>query len=287
MELKISRAREGVLLSGALPPEIANADSLELFFLRDGVYILFAKGYLDAAANTAVLQGKTASIGARSPNRETYAAKQETRGTGSGAALNEKEKDLVRKLLAIRFERRMPAEVGKVLSREENALLENLIKKNVVQVFHGGKYSKEGVYNISDDAFNAVREPLQNASPSVASKSEQTIPVSSPEHLEKQGWMVLETETDARNYANSFPEKVKTGEVRGVRAFDRKYYFVKKDFVENWEKEVLLCLGKSDKTPEEIADEIGIPPGGCRALLLHLCENGEAMEKRKGKFSSA
>jgi hypothetical protein len=270
LELKIVRTKDGVLLSGALPSEIANSASLELFPLRDGAYLLSVKGFLDSAA------------------KKNDAARQEARGTGGMAALSEKEKDLVRKLLAIRFEKRIPAEVGKGLSREENALLENLIKRGVVQVFHGGKYSDRGVYNISDAAFNAVREPVLSApSPSAPPSTAVAAPVSSPEHLDKQGWMVLETEMDARNFANSYPEKVKTGEVRGVRAFDRKYYFVKKEFMEKWETEVLLCLGKSDKTPEEIAGEIGIPPGGCRALLLHLCENGEAMEKRRGKFSKA
>ena len=113
------------------------------------------------------------------------------------------------------------------------------------------------------------------------------LPISSPEHLERNGWMVLETENDARGFANSFPEKIKSGDVRGVRAFDLKFYFVKKAFLEKWETEAQLSLGKGEKTAEEIAEEIGIPTMGCRALLLHMCENGDLMEKKKGKFAKA
>jgi DNA-directed RNA polymerase subunit N (RpoN/RPB10) len=72
-----------------------------------------------------------------------------------------------------------------------------------------------------------------------------------------------------------------------MRAFDMKYYFVTKRFSEEWEKKVQLSLAKSDKTPEEIAGELGMEALGCRALLYHLCESGEVMEKHKGKFARA
>ena len=82
-------------------------------------------------------------------------------------------------------------------------------------------------------------------------------------------------------------EKIKSGEVRGTRAFDMKYYFVKRAYYEEWEKKVQLALTKSEKSTEEIAAAAGMPPDGCRAVLLHLCEEGEAMEKHRGKFTKA
>ena len=262
MEIKVSRNRDGVLLSGQLPEELASASSLELFPLKDGAYLLTAKGFVAKAAPTEPL------------------AKKE------GMALPEKEKSLVRKLLAVRFESRTPAEVDRLLSREEKETLASLTKKDLVQVFHGGKYAKDGVYNVSDFAFNSVREPAAGAAaPSPAQQA--PFPVSSPVHLEKHGWMVLDDENSARNFAASFPEKVKSGEVRGMRAFDRKYYFVTRGFAESWENKVQSALAKSDKTPEELEAELGIESGGCRALLHHLCESGELMEKRRGKFARA
>jgi hypothetical protein len=285
MELKVIRTRDGIALSGNVPPELSDAATVELFLLRDGIYLLGKKGALGEA-----IKGTKAE-----------AAKGEA-GRSYGA-FSENEQSLVRKLLAIRFERRTPAEVSKALSKDEKALLELLMEKNAVQVFHGGKYAKEGVYNISDHAFNAVREPQSEAwqangakaagttpAPAQQAKAEPVaaaLPISSPAHLEKFGWMVLDTDADARNFANSFPEKIKSGTVRGVRAFDRKFYFVSKGFVEAWEKEVQLALGKGDKTDSEIAVEIGLAEGGCRALLYHLCESGEVMEKKKGKFARA
>ena len=44
MEVKVQKTKDGAELSGSLPPEIANAASLELFLLRDGIYLLSIKG---------------------------------------------------------------------------------------------------------------------------------------------------------------------------------------------------------------------------------------------------
>lgn len=257
MEIKVTVTASGVLLSGSLPPEIASAQGIELFPLRDGIYLFALKGAIGGVSR--------------------MAAKQEN------GRLAEKEKGLVRKLLAIRFEKRIPAEVEKALSRDEKETLAQLLKQGVVQIFHGGKYASGGVYNISDDAFNAVREPPSGAA--VIAPADQMI--SSPSHLEKFGWMVLEDEPAARNFAAAYPEKIKSSEVQGIRAFDRKYYFVTRGFFQEWEKKVQLALASEDKTPEELSGEIGIDAMGCRALLYHLCETGETMEKRKGKFARA
>jgi hypothetical protein len=190
---------------------------------------------------------------------------------------------LFRSLLAVRFEKRTIAEMDRALGKEEKEILASLVKKELIQVFHGGKYEKSGVYNVSDFAFNAVREPSASAAPAPPSAP----PISSAAHLEKTGWMVLDDENAARAFAAAYPEKVKSGEVRGMRAFDRKYYFVTRAFAESWEKKVQLSLSKAEKSAEEIAGELGMEPMGCRCLLLHLCESGDVMEKKRGKFARA
>lgn len=262
-EIKSSKTKDGLLLSGAVPPELSSASSLEIFALRDGIFLLAVKG----------------AIGGRQAPSQAAGA-----GAGSSSQFTEKEKELIRKMLAIRFERRIPAEVAKLLSKDEKETLGSLIAKKAVQIFHGGKYEKEGVYNVSDAAFNSVREPVQSSLPSPGAIA---VPVSTIAHLDSYGWMVLENEADARGFGNAFSEKVKSGDVRGTRAFDMKYYFVRRAFFEEWEKKVLLSLTKSEKSAEEVAAEAGMDAGGCHALLLHLCDSGEAMEKHRGKFTRA
>lgn len=247
-EIKVTKTKDGILLSGSIPPEMASASSLEIIQLRDGSFLITPRAQ-------------------------------------KGGSLSEKEKDLVRKLLSIRFEKRIPAQVDRTLSAEEKELLESLLRRKMVHILHGGKYAKEGVYNVSEFAFSSVREPPHAAAPPALPQKQ--LPANSPEHLEKFGWMVLESEHEARNFSNAFPEKVRSGAVKGMRAFDRKYYFVTPRFVELWGKKALSALGKGAKSAEELSGEVGLSPDGCLCLLLHLCEEGDALEKQKGKFARA
>ncbi len=259
LEIKVSKTKEGILLSGSLPPELASCPSLEIFPLRDGAYLLTVGGFVGAR-----LQAPQASV---------------------SSLLSEPEKKVVKKLLSVRFERRTPLEVGKTLLPDEKETLAGLMKKKIVHIFQGEKYGKDGVYSVSDFAFNAVREAGQAATG--PQQGAGALPISTHMHLERFGWMVLEGESDAKAFAAAYPEKVKSGEVSGVRAFDRKFYFVSRQFYQEWEKKVQLSLAKSEKSAEEISAETGLAPEGCRCLLFHLCENGEAMERHRGKFSKA
>lgn len=277
VEIKAAKTNEGLLLSGALPAELLASSSLDIFALRDGFYLVSLKGAPEGAARLSHGAGEAGSAGNLSGN----------------------EKELVRKLLSVRFEKRTPPEMNHLLSKGEKETLGLLIQKKLVHIFHGGKYEKDGVYNVSDFAFNAVREPSAPAMPSSQQAQPQPqmpsgmspspipISISSPSHLESHGWMVLENESDARNFGAAFQDKVKSGEIRGVRAFDMKYYFVRRGFCEQWEGKVQSALSKNEKSSAEIAQDAGMEPEGCRALLFHMCDSGEAMEKRRGKFTKA
>lgn len=256
VEVKAAKTRDGLLLSGQLPQELLSSTSLGIIPLRDGSFLL-------------------------TPRQEQPRV---------SSLLTEKEKGVVRKLLAVRFEKRLPSQVGAALSKDEKETLESLMKKNIVHIFHSERYPKEGVYSISDFAFHQAREPAAQAQPAGAQAQPQPaapIPISSPEHAEKFGWMVLESEQEAKNFSNAFPEKVRSGSVRGIRAFDRKYYFVTPKFVELWEKKIFSSLSRGEKSAEELAHELGLLPEGCRCLLYHLCESGDILEKSRGNFAKA
>ena len=248
VEAKITRAKDGLLLSGELPPGLADSGAVEIFPLRDGACLLLAKGMLPPLQSG-----------------------------GEGAPrLDASEALLLRKLLSVRFESRIPAQVDRTLSHEEKTILSSLLKKGLVSVFHGRKYGASGVYNVSDKAFSLVREPVAAHAAS-----------SPAELLEQQGYLVVEGEGEAKALGNALSEKIKSGEVAGLRAFDRKCYFLKKSYLDQAGAKLLSCLWKSPKGEQEVAKEAGLPLEGCRAVLLHLCESGEALEKAPGKFARA
>lgn len=284
MEISVAKTKDGLFLKGDLPSDIASSKSLEIFPLKEGAYLVVLGDFFEKEC-------------AKSIKPITY-------------SLSDPEKDLIRKLLLIRFEKRLPQEVAKVFSKEENDLLERLVSKKIIQVFYGGKYEKSGVYNISSFAFNQARniEPKQIQKPAnlieksgriesnpvhegtKANKEDPLFKSESltlSEHLEKFGFVVVENEFEARRFANSIQNLIKENEARGMRSFDKKYYFVKSSFIKSWEKKIESFLGNSEKTAEEIAGEIGIDKNGSYAILLYLCEEGEILEKRRGKFALA
>ena len=260
VEIKTAKTKNGLELIGQLPQNLANANSLEILTLKDGLFLLTIKGAVE----------KT----------------EEKLATPRAGQLSENEKNVIRKLLSIRFEKRVPAEVDKTLSKEEKEILDVLIKKRQVWVFFGNKYGKDGVYNIADSAFSEVREQ-EHVSTGTVQQNAVAHNVSPTHPPEKLSWLVLENESDARNFGHAFEEKIKNGLVRGLRAFDRKYYFISKEFADEMEPKAMVALSSGDKTAEELSREIKISSEGCRALLIHLAEAGEVLEKQKGKYAKA
>lgn len=258
MELKVKRTQSGIALDGSVPAEIAGAESVEIFPLRDGTYLMAVKGAIGRA-----------------------------RASVAPAALSGEEKALLKKLLAIRFERRTPDEVERALSAKERAMLGALLEKKAVTVFRSKKYPK-GVYNVSDAVYGQARDGEAGRQAAGSAHSSSGAATQAPAHdpLAK-GFLVLESEGEARQLSGAVAERIKAGEVAGLRAFDRKYYFIKKAFAQQWQPKVLAALEKNDKTAEELSRELKLDAEGCRALLLHMGEEGELLEKSKGKFALA
>jgi hypothetical protein len=259
MEAKATKTKDGLLLSGQLPQELMEATAVEIYPLKDGAFLVGAKGFVhDALSKKSIVAAPT----------------------GKGT-INEKEVDLLRKLLSIRFDQRVPAAVNKMLTDTEKKTLEALEEKGLVTVFKNAKYGKEGVYNISDYAFSQARDyPNQLVKPTAQ-------PTTPAESIARLGFAVVESEGEARNLSSALSEKMKSGECIGLRAFDRKYYFISKSFLLENEGKALAALAKGDKTAEEISAETGLTPEASRALLLHLCESGDILEKARGKFAQA
>lgn len=100
-----------------LPSDFSQHESLELFPLRSGFYLL-----------TLPLSKK------------------------SKPHLTEEEKSVLRKLSRIKFEKRIPPYVEKALNPEEKQILSTLLTKGYVNLFKSKKY-RYGVYNIRDSVY--------------------------------------------------------------------------------------------------------------------------------------
>lgn len=117
-----------------------------------------------------------------------------------------------------------------------------------------------------------------------ASTLKATGPVAAPRSpLEPAGFLVLSRELDAKTFSSRHEAAIKSGDVKGVRGFDKKFYLVSRRFMEKNANKVLSLLSE-DKTSAQLAQSLKLPEDGVQALLYVLKEEGEVIEKKRGAF---
>lgn len=245
-KLRVIRRQEKGYIE--LPPEIAGAEELELYALKEGFYLL------------------SVPLGASAP-------------AGEKGRLSEGETNVLRKLLSIRFENRTPAYVGKALSGAELDVLRELEKRRLVNVFRGNKY-KDGVYNINDSIYPLLSKKAEQP-PQAYARESQVSPVSS---LGSKGYAIISDRREALGLSEQFASEIKSGTIVGIKGFDGKFYLVTKDYLTGSAAAIAAVL-KEDMDIPSIAAAARLEPDGCIAVLRLLAENGEIIEKKRGVFA--
>jgi len=238
-----------------LPPEMLNCDEVELFPLKEGYYLL--------------------SVPLGSPE-----AKPQPKGSETG------ERALLKKLLAIRFENRTPAHVGKALNDEEKIILKELERKGLVNVFRGTKY-KDGVYNINDRVY-AMLSHTEGEAPKSGTRGTQPLAaggqMDSAGILIRQGYLVISDKNEAKMLSERLAQEMKNGSVAGVKGFDGRFYIVTRAYLLKAESLIAAAL-KENMDAAGIALATKLEPEGCLAALRVLAESGEIIEKKRGIFA--
>lgn len=237
-KVRILKRQEKAYLE--LPPEMLKYDELELFQLKEGYYLLSM------------------------PLR----ARKE---------LSESEKQVLRKLVSIRFEKRTPAYVAKVLSEQEKGMLEGLEKRGHINVFRGKKY-KNGVYNISDRTYPLLKkgaEPAKKAAPQYSDHF--TL-------LKTQGFIIIKERKEAFELSQRLKQEMKRGSAVGIKGFDGRFYIVTAAYLSKAKAAVSSAL-KEDMDNASIAEAARLDHDGCMAVLRVMAENGEIIEKKRGVFA--
>ena len=233
--------------------------------------------------------------------------------------LSDEEIKLIKKILQIKFEERTPEKVNSSLSQSEQEMLNSLTKRNVVQIYYGGKYSHSGVYHVPPSIFQQIIEKTQSievkteqkpqiqikeTERKVQSKAEVKAEKKEEEDrkkeekeekaeaeeesalklLNKQGYLVLNSESEAKEMSELLADKIKKNQITGIRGFDKKYYIVKNSFILKHQSKIKSVLKHGPLSSDKIAAELEMDQEAINALLTVLREEGEILEKRKGVF---
>jgi len=260
-----------------LPPDISGEPELEVFRLKEGFYLV--------------------SVPLGQPQGRAEAAERAEGGQG----ISGQERDVMKKLLAIRFENRTPAFVEQALDQAELQTLRGLEAKGLVNVFRGNKY-KDGVYSISDSAYSLVypkdegrgaerkyaAEPGPGGAPGRAAPQSNAGavqgPSGAPTALRSTGFAIIQDRREAMMLSEQFQAQMKSGAILGVKGFDGKFYIVTRDFFTRSQAAIGAVLKEPMDAPA-IAAAAKLDPEGCIAVLRLMAENGDIIEKKRGVFA--
>ncbi len=290
-----------------LPPAalaaLSGGDEVDVWVLRKGVVLLTESGALEKF-------DEKKEEGAEKEKIQPAAVSKKSAGAAASRSpavlLSPEETSMVRKLLTIRFEERTVPQVAKKINAAEKKTLDALVARRLIEVFKSAKY-KEGVYNISQRVYEAVSPPIvisskkteQPASESAAktavasvplaypSSSSGMPPINSADHLAKFGYMVLNTETEAKMAMMQIAPMLKSDDVRGIRGFDKRYYVLRRSFLHQYAGLVLAQLDAGPATAEKIASALGLPGEAVSVILMIMADEGEVIEKRRGEWERA
>lgn len=257
-----------------LPEEFDSLDEIELFQLKGNFWLI------------------SAPLGAKSGKP----AEQPAQKNGE-KSLSEPEKSVLRKLMKIRFADRTPSNVEKTFSADEKLLVRQLIKRGLLQVFYGKKYEKTGVFNISDEIYPLIHQEGPGAEPAPAQGKTAEQPQApqpaqgrppSYSDLVKSGWTVIPNFRDAEQFSYDLKKAGVAQNVKGVRAFDGKFYVATNTFIyPAYEKIKAVLEKKSEMHVEEIAAATHLEAEAVLTVLHLVAESGEVIEKKRGLFCLA
>lgn len=254
----------GENLACIIPKEMARAlqlrenEEVDFFEIKPGVYVFVRKAKVAEMLRDIVEEKKPELL--EKIERKEFISREDV--------------ELLKKLDKIKFAERIPYTVNKVLSKEEKEILSELIKKGVVVIYKGGKYSKTGVYDIPGKFYNLVKEEKKES-------REKLPPI---EHLEKHGYLIVENENEAKNISQMLEKRIKAGQIVGTRGFDKRFYVAKTEWLFILDDKIKGLLKSGQKNILELKNALKIDEEACKVVLEIMNEHGDVIEKKRGYY---
>ncbi len=219
--------------------------------------------------------------------------------------ISEDELFVLKKLDELRYNLRTVENVNKILDNKYKPVLQQLLKIKAVTLFKG-KDGKD-LYSISkivyDNFLMRKKIPQRQDTKDVATvlpeqkntyaqffyKKTPSAETGNAEvaELDKNGFIVLQTEAEAAGLSLLLEDSIKHGMVIGTRAFNRKFYIVTRAFFEKHSPGLIKLLREKSMRIPDLAVNERIDEEAVRGIMYLLAEAGDVHEQRKDLFALA
>lgn len=180
------------------------------------------------------------------------------------------------------------------LSSEELSAFQELLHAGKIVVIKTNPKFEKGIYRESTPGVGNHSSSSASAASSFPSSGvkkiiTQTVVVEKPVEeysLVSDGFMVLRSDGAAKAASFDLAERIRAGEIKGIKSFDGFYYIVETKLLEKYTSGLLTSL-KSKKKDElsSLALSQAIPPVLARIVLEFAKEDGVVIEKQKNVYA--
>jgi len=224
--------------------------------------------------------------------------KQEKEEEEDTKELGPQELEALQKIGEMKHWERTPENIEKKLNKKEIEKYKQMLDQNILF-----EYTKKGEkrIGIDRDYFELAtdKEPKKDRVNKEKDKNKDTKkrkktnkeknpePKQPMEKLEKQKYIVIENREEAEDLQKKLRKQDKGEEVKGVRGFDKKFYIMKKDKLDEIEKKIEeKKLLEEEKPITKIAEELELNQEQCKTALVLLREEGKVVEKGKNVYQT-
>jgi biotin operon repressor len=193
---------------------------------------------------------------------------------------------------------RVEGRFEKRLNAKELEKFRELLKQKKIVPFKLSEQYKHAVYKtpkeieewefeeaLEDGQAAGQQRPVQQEKPSKP-KSLANEPSNSDYSLARNGFMVVVNENEARRLSDAMSQRIKEGEIKGMKSFDGPFYIIESSLYKRLSTQILSTLEKKKNSScAEIAKELGAGSMAVRVACEFLKEDGSILEKKKEQYS--
>ena len=166
--------------------------------------------------------------------------------------------------------------------KQKRALLE-LIVSGKVMIFKLNDSYKKGIYRVKDDEKEEETKKHEPKESENYSAEKKAVPDYT---FEKDGFVATTNNERAKILSSEHKEQIEDGELKGIKSFEGIYYLIQTYLLEKYTKKTLQIFeNKNETTIEDLSKEISVSIELTKIVCEFLKEDGELLEKKKGKYT--